>query len=166
MSAGQAPRRWLIVDLAPGELLPEAARRLPPGSGLLLLSHGLKPGTRARLKRALRRIAHARGLVLIDEAEGSAARVHDGREIARARLRGTRLLLLSPLAPTRSHPGTAPLPRMRAAALRRLAGRQVLALGGMNSRRFGKASALGFSGWAGIDAWDARTGRTPERGST
>jgi thiamine-phosphate pyrophosphorylase len=42
---------------------------------------------------------------------------------------------------------------MRAAALLRLGKSPVIALGGMNERRFAKIQRLGFSGWAGIDAY-------------
>jgi thiamine-phosphate pyrophosphorylase len=57
---------------------------------------------------------------------------------------------------TRTHPEMRPLPRMRAAALVRLTGRKAIALGGMNESRFRQVRALGFQGWAGIDAWTAR----------
>jgi thiamine-phosphate pyrophosphorylase len=46
---------------------------------------------------------------------------------------------------------------MRAAALVRLAGPTAIALGGMDERRFRGVRALGFQGWAGIDAWLAKT---------
>jgi hypothetical protein len=42
---------------------------------------------------------------------------------------------------------------MRAAALLRLAKSPVIALGGMNECRFAQIQRLGFSGWAGIDAY-------------
>jgi thiamine-phosphate pyrophosphorylase len=45
---------------------------------------------------------------------------------------------------------------MRAAALVRLAGRNAIALGGMDARRFRLVRRLGFQGWAGIGAWLAR----------
>jgi thiamine-phosphate pyrophosphorylase len=63
------------------------------------------------------------------------------------------MLLLSPLYPTRSHPGWAAIPRMRSATLARLAGRKLIALGGMNEQRFRRVGPLGFAGWAGIRAW-------------
>lgn len=151
----QLPQQWLIADERSGserELL-RAVRRLRPGTGVLLLHHGLPPARRERLLRSLRRIALSRELVVLDEARGSAARVHDHRELARAQLRGAGLLLLSPMFPTRSHPERQPLPRMRAAALIRLASRPVLALGGMDGKGFARVRALGFHGWAGIDAW-------------
>jgi thiamine-phosphate pyrophosphorylase len=54
---------------------------------------------------------------------------------------------------TRSHPGWKPLRPMKVAAMIRLANTPVLALGGMNERRFRRIERLGFQGWAGIDAW-------------
>jgi thiamine-phosphate pyrophosphorylase len=63
------------------------------------------------------------------------------------------MILLSPMFPTRSHPEWNAMPRMRAAALARLARRRAIALGGMNRSRFRKIQKLGFVGWAGIDAW-------------
>lgn len=147
------PEQWLVTDETMGEDPVTVAARLPLGSGILFRHHGLAHGERRRLLRRLRRIAAARQLTLVDEASGEAARVHDSGEIRRARLAGARLLLVSPLFATRSHPDSRQLSRMRAAALARLASGPVLALGGMNARRFARVKALGFHGWAGIDAW-------------
>lgn len=147
------PQQWLVTDERMAEDPASVAARLPRGSGILFRHHGLAPRERRRLLRRLRRIAAARNLTLVDEASGLAARVHDSGEVRRARLAGARLLLVSPLFATRSHPGNRPLPRMRAAALARLAAGPVLALGGMNARRFARVKPLGFAGWAGIDAW-------------
>jgi thiamine-phosphate pyrophosphorylase len=153
------PSAWLITDprLGPGMLRQIA--RLPRRTGVLVRHHHLAPGARARLLRAIRRIARQRALLVIDEAVGTAARVHDPREIARARLGGAKLLLVSPVFATRSHPQWAALPRMRAAALVRLCSGQAVALGGMDAARFAQVRWLGFTGWAGIDGWDA--GATP-----
>lgn len=154
------PEQWLVTDERMGRSVLAVAARMPRGSGILLRHHSLLPAERARLVRRLRRIANARGLTIIDEASGETARVHDRREIRQARLGGARMLLVSPLFVTRSHPGRQPLPRMRAAALARLAGGPVLALGGMDEQRFARVKALGFDGWAGIDAWEKRKSRT------
>ena len=154
------PEQWLVTDERMGEGVLAAAARLPRGSGILLRHHSLSLGERERLLRRLRRIAAARNLMIIDEASGEAARTHNMREVRQARLGGARLLLVSPLFATRSHPEWRPLPRMRAAALMRLAEGPVLALGGMDARRFERVKALGFHGWAGIDAWEKRKSRT------
>lgn len=147
------PRQWLVTDERIGEALWPAVRRLPRGSGILFRHYSLSSGERQRMLARLRRTARARGLVVIDEAVGAAARVHDAKELRQARLSGSRLIFLSPVYPTRSHPEWTALPRMRAAALARLAGRRAIALGGMTARRFSRVKRLGFVGWAGIDAW-------------
>lgn len=141
------PRQWLVIDGRLGDRLWAAIGRLPAGSGMLVLRHD--PALLAKL----RRIARARRLMVFDEAAGEAARVHNMDELRRALARGVRVLFLSPMFPTRSHPGWRPMPRMRAATLARLAKRPVVALGGMDARRFRALESLGFLGWAGIDAW-------------
>jgi thiamine-phosphate pyrophosphorylase len=142
------PRQWLIADERMGEELWAALRRLPRGSGILVLR------TLARRDaRRLRHLAALRGLAIATERPGTAARAHDMRELTRALLRRTPLVLLSPMHQTSSHPGWRPLPRMRAAALARLANRKAIALGGMSERRYARIAPLGFTGWAAIDAW-------------
>lgn len=152
------PEQWLITDARTGERLLDAVRRLPPGSGIIFRHRHLAGRQRERLLAKVRRIARARRVILLEEGARTAARVHSAKEIRQARLGGAKILLLSPLFATRSHPGEPPLPRMRAAALARLAGRPLLALGGMNGKRFRRVKALGFDGWAGIDAWLRRRG--------
>ena len=147
------PRQWLIADGRIGEQLESAVRRLPPGSGVLVLYRDMAPAQRARLLAKLRHLASNRGLVIADELAGESARVHDLRELRRAGLAGVPLLFLSPIFPTRSHPDRHPLPTMEAAALLNLAKVPIIALGGMNARRFRRVERLGFHGWAGIDAW-------------
>lgn len=147
------PRHWLIADERLGNELLAAVRKLPRGSGVLVLYRDMPAAKRARLLWKLRRIARRRGLAIADEAAGGAARVHNARELRQASLARVPLLFLSPVNQTRSHPDWVPLPRMRAAALLRLAKAPVIALGGMNSSRFRRVERLGFHGWAGIDAW-------------
>jgi thiamine-phosphate pyrophosphorylase len=101
----------------------------------------------------MRLAARAHGWLIVDEATGKARRVHDIRELRSAMLARTRFVLLSPLFPTHSHPNWRPLPRKRAAALARLGGRRLIALGGMDGMRFRRIERLGFIGWAGISAW-------------
>jgi thiamine-phosphate pyrophosphorylase len=130
-----------------------AVRARPSGSGILFLYRELPSGKRSRLLAKVRRLARSRCLVLVDEAGGGAERVHSSNELLRAGLRGTSVVFLSPMFETGSHPEWMPISRMRAAALLRLATSPVIALGGMDDRRFGRIQRLGFSGWAGIDAW-------------
>lgn len=149
------PREWLIADERNGDGLLPAVRNLPSGSGILLTSHSLSRGEQGRLART----ARGRKLLFVEEGRGEAARVHNARELLQAQLAGTRLLFLSPMFPTRSHPHWRPLPRMRAATLIRLARVPVIALGGMNSKRFARVKRLGFYGWAGISGWLPRPSR-------
>lgn len=144
----RTPSRWLIIDRALTPDLTRAARNLPPGSGILLIGE-LGTGELARL----RRIARQRSLCIVKERPGIAARVHSQRELTRAQLHRTLLILVSPIFATSSHPDWMPMPLMRAAALARLAHRRAIALGGMNRQRYARIAPLGFKGWAGIDAW-------------
>jgi thiamine-phosphate pyrophosphorylase len=105
------------------------------------------------MTRKLRRVARTRALTIVDEAGGTATRVHNLRELRRALLARTPMILLSPLFQTESHRDWRPLLRMRAAALAQLAGRRLVALGGMNAKRFSRIERLGFQGWAGISAF-------------
>lgn len=146
------PRQWLITDERLGQEMFEIILRLPIASGVLVRHHHLRPGERAKLLRTIRRAGRARKLTVVEEGRRT-ARVHNAREMRRANLAGARVVLLSPLFATRSHAGWRRLPRMRVAALMRLAKTPVIALGGMDERRFRSVRKLGFAGWAGIDAW-------------
>jgi len=139
---------WLIVTAPPDPALWRAIRRLKRGTGLLLLCR-----LPASQKRRLRHLAQLRSLQVVAEGPRTAARVHDARELLPALLRCVPLILVSPLFETGSHPDWAPLPRMRAAALARLAHRRAIALGGMSGKRYAKIAPLGFIGWAGISAF-------------
>ncbi len=147
------PRQWLIADAWIDVELWSAVRKMPRGSGALVLFHDIAAQERLRLLRGLRRIGRTKGLIIVDEADGTAARVHNLRELRRALLVRTPMILLSPLHPTASHPEWRPVRRMRAAAFARLAGRRLIALGGMNAKRFSRIERLGFQGWAGISAF-------------
>jgi thiamine-phosphate pyrophosphorylase len=139
------PRQWLIVNR---ETPSDAVARLPRGSGVLVVE--LLPGQEIR---HLKQLARQRGLSLVVEERSSAVRVHNLRELRRALLARTPLVLLSPVFPTSSHPNWKPIPRMRAAALARLGGRRLVALGGMDARKFARIRRLGFQAWAGISAF-------------
>lgn len=145
------PRQWLIIDTQPAKELWAAVRRLPRGSGVLLLKH-----LRGPEQRRLCRLAAIAGLTVLQEDRGDAARVHDVGELRRALLARTPMILVSPIHRTSSHSDWRPLPRQRAAALARLAKRKAIALGGMNQKRYAKIAPLGFIGWAGIGAWSRR----------
>ena len=140
------PRQWLIVNAQPDRELWDALRRLQRESGVLVL---------VELRGADRRwlLVLARRQELTVAHNGRAERVHNVRELRRAMLRRTPLILLSPIYPTRSHPEWRPLPQMRAAALAHLGRRKLIALGGMDARKFARVRRLGFQGWAGISAF-------------
>ena len=148
------PEQWFILDRAPGERAWLTLLELPRGSGLLVLCQ-----LDAKDRRRVRNLEGWRRLTVVSEQPGVAARVHNVRELGAALQRRTRLILLSPLYRTASHPDWKPVPRMRAAALACLARRRLLALGGMNARRYAKIAPLGFVGWAGISAWRAQPSR-------
>jgi thiamine-phosphate pyrophosphorylase len=141
----RVPRQWFVVV---DEQSVGAARRLPRGSGVLVVV-----ALRAREMRRLRTLAALRKLMIATEGRHGAARVHNVTELRSALLARTPMILLSPLYPTRSHPDWKPIARMRAAALARLGGRRLIALGGMDARKLGRISALGFQAWAGISAF-------------
>ena len=145
-------RQWLIVTDPSGATW-RSVRKLPKGSGILLILPEVRAWDRAKLLRRLRHLGRSRSLTIVDELDGDAARVHDLRELRRALLHRTPLIMLSPIYRTLSHPVWAPLPRMRAAALARMGGRRLIALGGMDERRFAQVRALGFQAWAGISAF-------------
>jgi thiamine-phosphate pyrophosphorylase len=143
-----APQQWLIIEAQPSDDVWRSVRRLPLGTGILLLAD-----LPASERRRLRSLTTARALTIAEEAGGAAARVHHARQLRRAMLALTPLIFLSPIHPTRSHPEWRALPRMRAAALARLGRRRLFALGGMNAKRYAKIARLGFIGWAGISAF-------------
>ena len=140
------PGQWLII--ADGRDAVAEARRVVRGSGVLLL----EPIPASAMLR-LRMLARQRGLTIVVGKRRTAARVHDSRELLKALLAAPEMVLISPIYPTGSHPEWTPLPRMRAAALARLAGRKAVALGGMDARRYAKIAQLGFTAWAGISAF-------------
>ena len=152
-SRQRIPVQWSIIsgELSTNEC--KAAVRQSHGTGVLLLER-----PRAADLRRLRIAARLRRLTIVIESPSCASRVHNVHELRRALLRRCPLILLSPIHPTTSHPDWQALPRMRAAALARLAGRQLLALGGMNPKRFRIIAPLGFAGWAGITAWQHQPG--------
>ncbi len=139
------PSQWFIV--ADEEAI-AAARHLRRGTGVLVI----KPLV-AKQVRQLRTAAALRGLTIVGEGRDGAARVHNIAELRAALLARKPVIFLSPLYPTRSHPDWKPLLRMHAAALARLGGRRLFALGGMNARKFERIRRLGFQGWAGISAF-------------
>lgn len=165
------PLIWLVSDARNDATLDQALTRLPRGSGLVFRHYHLSsPARRARFE-ALKRRAHNRGLRVIlsgtpmearrwgaDGAYGSSSAlakgpamtrlvtVHSLRDIARARRADA--IVLSPVFPTRSHPGGATLGPTRFRLLSAVAPVPAIALGGMNQHR---ARTHRIARWAAID---------------
>jgi thiamine-phosphate pyrophosphorylase len=167
------PRLWLMTDERMGDGLWEALARLPRGSGVIFRHYATRE--RRALFDRVRAVARRRGLLLLlagspreaaawraDGVHGRSphrrmprplvrtAPVHDARELAAAR---GHAILVSPVFATRSHPEARTLGPARFAPLARLSRLPVIALGGMDARRFRRLAQLGAYGWAGIDAF-------------
>jgi len=166
------PRLWLMTDERMGEGLWRALERMPRGSGVIF-RHYQTPGRRALFER-VRIAARRRRLVLLlagtpreavgwraDGAHGRSPHVraarplvrtapaHHARELVRARANA---VFLSPAFATSSHPGARALGPLRFGLLARRADAPLIALGGMDARRFRRLVPLGACGWAAIDA--------------
>jgi thiamine-phosphate pyrophosphorylase len=163
------PRLWLMTDERQGEGLWAALERLPRGAGIVFRHYGLSATERRRLFAQVRKAARRKGhfLIAANECFRGADGVHHGHsrgglgtvsahnlaELRAAERQGANLVFVSPVFPTRSHPGARPLGRVRFGLLVHQARIPVIALGGMDSHRWRSLKALGAYGWAGIDAW-------------
>lgn len=165
--AKELPQRWLMTDPRLGDALWDAFAALPHGSGVILRHYELPFAERRALFAKIARIAQRRSLMLVVAGKnrlGSAPRhgrhrgamtapVHSRREAIAAIRNGAKLLFVSPIHATRSHPGARALGPVRFGLLIRGLGVPVVALGGMDERRWRALRPLGVHGWAGIDAW-------------
>ncbi|HTU09327.1 MAG TPA: thiamine phosphate synthase [Allosphingosinicella sp.] len=155
-----------MTDERLGDRLSGAVARLPAGAGIVFRHYSLGEADRRALFDTVR-AAHPGPLLLAGPADLAAiwgadgshgrhsgaitASAHDLAEIRMAEALGVRLLFLSPVHPTRSHPDAPALGPEGFAALAAETELPVVALGGMNAAR---AEALPDAyGWAGIDAW-------------
>jgi len=150
----------------------DAVARLPRGAGIVFRHYSLPPAARRALFDSVNAAAARKGLLLLlagpageAKAWGAAgshgrgpgeglrtAPAHDLAEIRAAEGAGASLIFLSPVFPTRSHPGREALGVEGFAVLAAQTKLPVIALGGMDA---GRAQELdGAYGWAGIDAWD------------
>lgn len=171
------PPLWLMTDeRVEGDALLAAAERMPKGQGGIILRHYRSdPKTRRTLFKAIARIARRRRLILVlagnsagaaawkaDGWHGRSTRqavrpmlhsapAHNAREILAAERAGADFILLSPLFPTRSHPGGRALGRVAFARLARDAKVPVMALGGVNRTHRRVLASIGAAGWAAID---------------
>lgn len=163
------PRTLLLTDARNDHRLEAAISRLPSGSALVFRHYHLPPAQRRVRFETLRRLCKRRGLLIITAGEARGWRA-DGRygapqslgrttglrlatahslaEIGAAVRAGADGILLSPVFPTRSHPGAPVLGSVRFLHLARLSPLPVIALGGITKRR---AARLPVWGWAAID---------------
>ncbi|MBA2920895.1 thiamine phosphate synthase [Sphingomonas sp. MAH-20] len=165
------PHVWMLTDERQGEAMWDAIARLPKGAGVIVRHYSLPLAQRLRMALRIRangrfvafagteneaRRAGAQAVYGASRRGGDLPRlypVHNRREIRAAERAGAALLLLSPVFPTRSHPGARTLGPHRFAHLAAFARAPVIALGGMTSVRFRRLQRLGAQGWAGIDVW-------------
>jgi thiamine-phosphate pyrophosphorylase len=162
-----------MTDERMGDSLLPAIEALPRGAGIVFRHHATSLATRRALFRRVAQVARRKHLMLIragaeplgrGEAgvHGDVRPVRPGLRTWPAHLRaqaiagkraGAELLFVSPVYPTRSHPGAPALGPLRAAKIARGLGLKTIALGGMDSIRFARLQGLDFHGWAAIDAW-------------
>jgi thiamine-phosphate pyrophosphorylase len=165
------PRLWLMTDERQGDALLAAVPRLPRGAGIVFRHYSLAEAERRALFERVKAATRRRGLTLLLAgpaaqayawgADGSHGRgrgiglrtasAHNLREIRAAERAGAAAIFLSPVYPTRSHPGATPLGAARFAVLARRTGLRVIALGGMGAARAARLRVA--YGWAAIDAW-------------
>lgn len=175
------PSIWLVSDARNDAALERVLARLPRGSGLIFRHYHLASAERRTRFRALLRKARKRGhrVVLAGDmkqtrrwgadgaygpphrlAKGTAGlrlvTAHSLREIGLAGRSRADAVLLSPVFPTRSHPGGKVLGPIRFLLLAARSSVPVIALGGMDRRR---AQALKARKWAAIDGICGRATR-------
>jgi thiamine-phosphate pyrophosphorylase len=168
------PRVWLMTDERMGDGLIPAIRRLPKGSGVVFRHYSLPPSERRALFDRVKRQARARRLVVLLGGSANDARrhradghhrrsargdsgihsagVHGAKERILAERLGADLIFVSPVFPTRSHPGATVLGRVRFGMLVRDAAVPVIALGGMTRQRARSLKVFGIYGWAAISS--------------
>jgi thiamine-phosphate pyrophosphorylase len=163
------PKLWLMTDERMGDALWPALDRLPRGSGVVFRHYSLGRTERVALFRKVLKVARRRHLLVLragpyplpgeDGTHGTRGRglvgwaVHDRGEAVAAMRAGADLVFLSPIFATASHPGAQTLGRVRAGLVLRALKMPAIALGGMGAGRAKSLKALGFHGWAAIDAW-------------
>jgi thiamine-phosphate pyrophosphorylase len=155
------PRLWLMTDERMGEALILAIERLPRGSGVIFRHYGLSSAARLALFDRIRRIARARRLTLLSGGRGGehgrhvgalTLPVHSLRERIAAERVGARLIFVSPVFPTASHPDGRALGRVRFGLLVGGSKVPVIALGGMTRKKARSLSAFKIYGWAAISS--------------
>ncbi len=167
------PTRWLMTDERIVDLDATVAR-LRRGDGIVFRHYATPLKERRRLFARLLRVARRRGLVLVragDVAMRGEMGVHGAAKMVRPGVRtwpahsrieavagvraGADALFVSPVFATRSHSGARSLGLIRAADIGRELQVRLVALGGMDARRYRAIRRSGFDGWAAIDAFAA-----------
>lgn len=157
------PKLWLVTDERQGDALLPAVAALPRGAGVVF-RHFRTPDRGALLRR-VRRATRRRGVLVCVAYEGHGAWraegdglsivvVHDARELTAMmmdRHRPPDLVFVSPVFATRTHPGAGALGLAAFARLARRSAVPVIALGGMDARRWQRVRRLGAHGWAAVD---------------
>jgi thiamine-phosphate pyrophosphorylase len=172
------PSVFLMTDERVGEGLWQAIDRLPRGAAIIFRHYSLAPPERRLLFERVRIRARRRGLMLIvagsprlaiawkaDGAHGRSPRhraarrlmltapAHDRRELNAARRGGAALIFVSPVHATRSHPASKGLGLVRLGLLIGRKRDDVVALGGMTSKRARNLRLMAVRRWGAIDAW-------------
>lgn len=168
------PRLWLLTDRRNDAVLDEAVAALPFGSGVVFRHYHLDEVERWARFQALAGLCERLGHVPVLSGDAETARawgaaghygarrgrriagqlwlatVHDMAELGRANREAADAALLSPVFATRSHENAAPLGIAGCAALARRSFAPVIALGGMDGRKFSRLPRSIY-GWAAID---------------
>ncbi len=167
------PLLWLLGDERNDAALEHTLQKLPHGSGFIYRHYHLSDGPRHTRFDELSALARTLGHQVILSADAAIAQawgadgiygppqsmanaaglmrlvtVHDAAEIAAANRIGADAALLSPVFPTRSHPGAPALGPAGFRELAKLAKMPVIALGGMTAET---ARELDWPRWAAID---------------
>jgi thiamine-phosphate pyrophosphorylase len=153
-----------MTDERMGAALFDAIAQLPRGSGIVFRHYSLPRHQRAELLRQVQKAARARRHVVTIGGTTHGRRpgcitapVHSIPEAIAAERAGAKLLFVSPVFATQSHPGAKPLGRIRFGLLIRGCCLPIIALGGMTAKRARSLAAFNIDGWAAID------GLTPQK---
>ncbi|MGH6612969.1 thiamine phosphate synthase [Sphingomonas sp.] len=176
------PDRWLMTDERMGDDLWRSLEALPRGAGVVFRHFGTALPARRMLFARILRLARRKGLLLIRAGSERMAGemgvhgpgrmpaggirtwpAHSRREAVAGARAGANLIFVSPIFPTRTHPGTPSLGPVRAALTTNRLGLPRIALGGMNASHGRRLARLGFHGWAAIDAWQQPNRRDQKR---
>lgn len=148
-----------MTDERMGDALLPSIERLPKGAGVIFRHYSLPPAERSALLAKVKRLARARRLMLVSRSKygghgryrsALTAPVHSIPERIAAQRNGARLIFVSPVFPTTSHPGRRALGRVGFGQLIRGSAVPVIALGGMTRKRARSLAAFGIYGWAAI----------------